>query len=1413
MTSTSNSSAPSLIGSVFERKPSIPKPPSSSSQSRFTSTLNSKTGFPPVQHRSQKSSAFLKNIENGRRKPELSSERSTQVPSIVPQSATPGPGPSTIQSQNQKQNGVSSTDDWRSHVSAENEAKVQAMTEEERADETREILERFGPSVSEILRRARENRERNKDVKFTSLEEVPFTSEREPLASPIGLPGSQLVSSLSRSSSRASTRPSSPNSPSRASRKLRFAELGPDQVHVYPSAPSSPKKALLALPPPDEDSNAVSLGTFKGRMKPIDLEDATASQTQVEQVKEEAAETHVEEGTAEIQVEQAEEGTTEIQGEQIEKGTAETQIEQVEEGTAEYIRQKYFPSAPADNPDLAWMSSSLDPPPQEQTPDLRFDLNGTPIPSSKILSLPTHLGLHHHAEGTRAGYTLDDIFLLTRSTVRAQRAAMLEVLVGVTRWLRTSGTKEDVDIEAARKSLLNLPNPEGSGIPPLLKRILFAGLEALPERGAVGVRAMDVVWECVVGQTNVTEDLGDLEFEFGGMEEGKTDEGVLITALPLADVLPQFLSLLLSPPDSDLGDERPSTLTLNQPEFRSLKTTPAQQQILSILTRLARYSNAYAETIVQEKGLIEGLLRVFIIPPATSTYASIPDLATVRLLTILASASRTNAEALCQKIGAGDVLLRFVVLSTNDDVLVEIMIFYAILARYGMYSRVAADAKEVWWKIGDHVVALSSSYSQSNMRLVRAYVGLIEAWLICATDPHRTTPSHELLWSQVKSWEWGAGLATLLTKVSSLAVERTDTVENRIRIAVSSASLWRSLGAYLEGAKINGIRGGEGERTEVGLVLKRVFDSGAVQTFRNLIEDLKTKLDTVGTEMKTTVASREIASLASILSSAIRLWLGCCPPSPSDGSPPFELPFADISDLCAILVRHDLWHQNLNPVLIRPLSTLLVLFLRLSPHLPGSHLDLWLAQAFGVIKTLRRGDEEYALQIMSQILDMLTSEWAAQRGGVGAPDFVWKEKGGLKAVLIPFLRYEINPERDPYTYVAPLIPSSRSIGMCTTLRIPSSYPRDVTLEWRPLGLPLQSDWTLSPFNHLLRSGSDYSVFKQSGALPDSWDASETDVVRAALALAMVEREVLQRFAPSMISLVGPKEEDIVFACMKVFMLEHDVGNGDSKTHSDADGEGLQEVFRDEVVARQLHEILEPYTVKALSSSSTLYVPSSRSSSAPLELASLPLLGTAVPFYQFYTDFLSLYDSISFSHPLFSRLLLPPTSMLYAADYRKLLWNDYSHVLRGIRVEVDDVIAGAGGIEQWMYPVETAPDVLGAYLRALIKYGEGVQGFLRLLAVHHVAANIWPDFYVDTHIEELVFDERRSKLLRVVVEQGGMEVVKDVLRYRQSPQLRRILCSPACFQEVDESCKRLRCDLIANWIGEGTLERVRGVFER
>ena len=41
---------------------------------------------------------------------------------------------------------------------------------------------------------------------------------------------------------------------------------------------------------------------------------------------------------------------------------------------------------------------------------LQFDLTSTPIPPSLASSLPTHLRLHHHADGAHAGYTLDDVF-------------------------------------------------------------------------------------------------------------------------------------------------------------------------------------------------------------------------------------------------------------------------------------------------------------------------------------------------------------------------------------------------------------------------------------------------------------------------------------------------------------------------------------------------------------------------------------------------------------------------------------------------------------------------------------------------------------------------------------------------------------------------------------------------------------------------------------------------------------------------------------------------------------------------------------------------------------------------------------------------------------------------------------------
>ncbi|XP_068802040.1 RNA polymerase II-associated protein 1 isoform X4 [Struthio camelus] len=78
---------------------------------------------------------------------------------------------------------------------------------------------------------------------------------------------------------------------------------------------------------------------------------------------------------------------------------------------------------------LEWMRD-LPPPRQKKTRkgmQARFSLKGELIPADA--DLPTHLGLHHHGEeAERAGYSLQELFHLSRSQVIQQRTLALQVL-------------------------------------------------------------------------------------------------------------------------------------------------------------------------------------------------------------------------------------------------------------------------------------------------------------------------------------------------------------------------------------------------------------------------------------------------------------------------------------------------------------------------------------------------------------------------------------------------------------------------------------------------------------------------------------------------------------------------------------------------------------------------------------------------------------------------------------------------------------------------------------------------------------------------------------------------------------------------------------------------------------------------
>lgn len=142
----SQASKLSLVGSVLERKPSAPA---------TAPRASTNGGFPAVQHRSK--SAFQRAREDQRRAG--GPARPVHAP-IVASTSPSKPSKDENDDEHPGSRAIAeATEDWRKQMEEENQRRVEAMTEEEREAERREILERFGPNVAEILRKARAARE------------------------------------------------------------------------------------------------------------------------------------------------------------------------------------------------------------------------------------------------------------------------------------------------------------------------------------------------------------------------------------------------------------------------------------------------------------------------------------------------------------------------------------------------------------------------------------------------------------------------------------------------------------------------------------------------------------------------------------------------------------------------------------------------------------------------------------------------------------------------------------------------------------------------------------------------------------------------------------------------------------------------------------------------------------------------------------------------------------------------------------------------------------------------------------------------------------------------------------------------------------------------------------------------------
>lgn len=956
----------------------------------------------------------------------------------------------------------------------------------------------------------------------------------------------------------------------------------------------------------------------------------------------------------------------------------------LDDATPEGLRNKYFPNAPADDPKLQWMQSGSSSAPPASSPlsndadAPRFDLQGMPLTPEKAAELPTHLGLHHHGDQPHlAGYSLQEIIHLCYSTVPSQRISMMGVLGKVITLYTSPRDYEDAPWVQACKEI----DVVKKGVD-IACGILTGGVRSI----GVFVGAVDLLFTALGGPRWQWMD-GDVDSDsFNGRtavafhpDPTRDGEPTGVSSVPFEDLNPRLQEVL----GLDSGAIPPGTLS----------------QILRILHRAAVAVPAGADAVAP---LLPAIIKSQVLrAPWPYDLNHPPNESALRLLIEVVVSSRTAAEGLSAQ-NVFEPLLKFI--STEipsapaaQVIITEVLrIFYA-LGRYGLLASIATSARDVWQNLSRWVSQQVENSGGQASSLVIGYFDLLRIWTVCAVDPHRTTPEHDLTWAQASALQW---VDEELSAIKSLIATK------RYRELASPLS---ALAEYVLGATINGVRNGEEEK-------------------RYILDALR-EMDFVGQL-----------------------------PHGVD-----EMPFGDArTEYNAALAEVFCLHNGLRPVgniLESPERERLIwwfmattqtstvdVYLRhaaLQASREDGVLDTakWASSVFDLVLSCVPGDEPLALSLVD---DLLRTDWSQvvwdTDHASAIPDLskaiaAIGDSNGLQ-ILRPLLHHSILPEIEQV--LGPTRPSHLYLKATATLRPPAPEP-----DASGPGLPLPPDWAYSPLDELLSSGSSAAF----ALAPSDWDVSETQITRATLALALIQQTTSQSLNRSL----------TILNAMKVFMLEH--GQQDAPNTD-------QDVFRDDTVHQLLGEVLAPICKPLVSGEDSPpkaeHLSSNESETkppAPLEAASKRFLGSGVPFFQFYTDLMALYEAISFGDNLFSRVLLPPLAMEYAPDYRRLFWAEQPTALRSVRVNDDEVpLESCYGLHAFFAPLESDKEVLVAQARAVTgPVKQDTSPFLFNLACHHLAGLFWRG--QDTERNSV-----RVQILIIILSTAPDNVVKHIFQH-------------------------------------------------
>ncbi|CAJ1073547.1 RNA polymerase II-associated protein 1 [Xyrichtys novacula] len=379
----------------------------------------------------------------------------------------------------------------------------------------------------------------------------------------------------------------------------------------------------------------------------------------------------------------------------------------------------------------------------------RFDLVGNLIPPTE--DLPTHLGLHHHGEEPeRAGYSLQELFLLSRSQVTQQRSLALSSLACILSKAR-AGEYLSVLTGSVISTLLD------AGLLFLLRFALDDGVKGVMSAAVHALRALLVCAE--------DEECLDCTFSwFRGLasfpllpstqeEEDEEDEGLPDIMKETAKEKEEKKS------DHDVARQDVVKGLLRMkllPRLRYIlevvrPSPPVVQDILEILTRVSRHSSSSATQVLDCPRMMETVMSEFLptswtppsLPLPPSVYG-LPLTSAMKLIRVLATSGRHACARLLNSLGVRERLSCLLSAEPSE-----------LLLEPSEAVRITTEAFRMW--------TLAAGYGQACQLYIDLYPSLAKA----LQSVHRVLAPSDPLWPL--QLQRVLALLSLLTQITHTA--------------------------------------------------------------------------------------------------------------------------------------------------------------------------------------------------------------------------------------------------------------------------------------------------------------------------------------------------------------------------------------------------------------------------------------------------------------------------------------------------------------------------------------------------------------------------------------------------------------------------------------------------------------------